>query len=187
VPVVSGGVCPGVPSEVGGCLGAGGRPRHPGVGGGAGAPPGPGHGPGGGGIGGGGGGGVGCVWGVGGGGGCGGGGGVWRRAGWRGGGDVGGPVGVVCGGVVWGADQDEAVQGGGSAVDPVSPVVDIAPLGWDVAGGQGAPAVPEGYGAAHGAGDGAAGPAHVQGLAVAAEDDGDDFGVAGHPADGAGG
>src|SRR5262249_44391313 len=97
------------------------------------------------------------------------------------------PVGVVGGAVVWGADQDEGVRGGGSAVDPVSPGVDIAPFGGDAAGGEGAPAVPEGYGAAHGAGDGAAGPAHVQGLAVAAEDDGDDFGVAGHPADGAGG
>src|SRR5262249_30386024 len=85
------------------------------------------------------------------------------------------------------ADQYQAVQGGEPAVGPVSPMVGVAPFRRNIAGGEGAAAVAEGYGAAHGAGDGAACSAYVQWLTVAAEDDRDDFRVAGHPPYGAGG
>src|SRR5262249_6161984 len=61
----------------------------------------------------------------------------------------------------------------------------VAPFGWDVAGGEGAPAVAEGYGAAEWAGDGTVGPAEVQRLTLTAEDSRDDLRVTRHPPDGA--
>src|SRR5215470_11379036 len=100
------------------------------------------------------------------------------------GGDADLPAGVVGSLVVSRAGQEQVGQGGWPAVGPVDPMMYVAPLGWDVAGGEGASAVAEGDGAAEWCGDGAVGAADVQRLAFGAEDSGNDLGVAGHPAGG---
>src|SRR5262249_18028307 len=82
--------------------------------------------------------------------------------------------------VVSRASQEQVGQGGGSAVGPVHPMMHVAPLGRNVAGGEGASAVAQGDGAAERAGNGAVGAADGQRLAFGAEDSGNDLGMAGH-------
>nr|WP_221776060.1 hypothetical protein [Pseudonocardia petroleophila] len=89
--------------------------------------------------------------------------------------------------VVGFAEHDQVVEFGGSFVSPVVDVVDVAPGRWSVAAGVGAAAVSDGDGFAEPVGDGALLPAHVQWLAVAVHDDGDDAGVAGQGAQRGGG
>jgi hypothetical protein len=55
--------------------------------------------------------------------------------------DVHGPAVLVQDVVVVVAAEHGVVQGGGSAVGPVVDVVDLGPLGWGVAAGEGAAAV----------------------------------------------
>src|SRR5262249_58484058 len=93
-------------------------------------------------------------------------------------GDVDLPVGMVGGVVVRGADQHEVAEGGWPSIGPVHRMMHIAPLRWNVAGGEGTSAVAEDYGAAEWAGDGAVGPADVQRLTLTTEHCRDYLGVA---------
>nr|WP_306748330.1 hypothetical protein [Saccharothrix yanglingensis] len=77
------------------------------------------------------------------------------------------------------AGQGEVVQVGGAAVGPVLDVVGVAPLGWSVAVGEGAGPVAGVQRAALGGAHGSLGAAGVEYFGVAAEDDGEDCGVAG--------
>ena len=104
-----------------------------------------------------------------------------------GGGDGGGEVVLVDPGVVVGAEQGQVGQGGGPAVGPVLDVVGVAPLRWSPASGEGAPCVAGPECGLQGGGDQAFGAPDVQGLALAAQHDRDDGGVAGELADGLGG
>ena len=70
------------------------------------------------------------------------------------------------------------MQAGGSAVRPVDEVVGVGPVGGSVAAGPGAAAVADGERFADADGHGALGGADVQHLAVLAEYDGDELGVA---------
>ena len=80
------------------------------------------------------------------------------------------------------AEQDGVVEVGGAAVGPVVDVVGVAPARWSVAAGEGAAAVAQHEGASERAGDEAALSADVEDLAGAAEDGGEDGGVAGEAA-----
>ena len=94
---------------------------------------------------------------------------------------------VVDDAVVMAAEQGEVVELGWAAVDPVGEVVGVAHEGWSSAGGEGAVSVAEDQGGPDRGGDRSAEAAHVEDLAVAAEDGGDDLGVTGQPAEGVGG
>ena len=88
------------------------------------------------------------------------------------------------GAVVVPAQQHEVVQGGGAAVGPVGEVVGVAHHRWPGAAGERAVPVPADQGPPQGGGDEAVRPADVEDLAVGAEGDGDDVGVARETADG---
>src|SRR6478735_9316803 len=98
-----------------------------------------------------------------------------------------GPVFFVDHVVVMGAEQGSVVGSGGAAAGPVGDVVGLAPGGGDGALREGAALVPGGDGLADVGREDAGGASDVQDLALAAEDDRDDVGVAGDFADGAGG
>jgi hypothetical protein len=102
-------------------------------------------------------------------------------------GDGGGEVLGVDEGVVVAAGEGEVEQAGGSAVGPVLDVVGVAPVGGSSAVWVGAAFVAGPEGGEQGWGDQAFGASDVEGLAVAAKDDGHDGGVAGELADGFGG
>ncbi len=78
------------------------------------------------------------------------------------------------------AQQRGVVEVGGAAVGPRVNVVGFAPLGWPVAGGEGAAAVAGGEGEAlRGAGE-APRAAEVEHGAAGVEDGGNEVGVSGH-------
>src|SRR5665647_830402 len=85
------------------------------------------------------------------------------------------------------AEQGEVEQAGRSAVGPVPDVVGVGPLGRPSAAGVGAAFVSGPEGGEQCWGDQSFGAADVQGLALGAEDHGDDGGVAGELADAVGG
>ena len=97
-----------------------------------------------------------------------------------------GPVAVVQVSVVVAAEEDGVGQAGGAAVGPVVDVVGVAPARWSVAAGERAAAVAEDEGASERPGDEAALSPDVEDLAGAAEDDGQQGGVAGEPTHGLG-
>lgn len=80
------------------------------------------------------------------------------------------------------AQQHQVVEAGGSAVGPVEDVVGVAGDGEAVAAGEGAVLVAQDEGEPDRGGDQAAGATDVEDLALAAEDGGDDLGVAGQAA-----
>ena len=86
-----------------------------------------------------------------------------------------------------GAEQGAVAGSGGSAAGPVGDVVGLAPGGGDGALREGAALVPGRDGLADVGREDPGGAADVQDLALAAEDDRDDVGVAGDLADGGGG
>ena len=86
--------------------------------------------------------------------------------------------------MVFAAEQDEVVEGGLAAVGPVDDVVGVAHHGWAGAAGEGAVVVAGDQGAPQGRGDESCGAGDVEDLAVVAEADGDEVGVAGEAADG---
>ena len=92
------------------------------------------------------------------------------------------PGGVVDDAVVLAAEQDEVVQAGRAAVGPVDDVVGVAHHGWAGAAGEGAVVVAGDQGAPQGRGDESCGAADVEDLAVGAEADRDEVGVAGQAA-----
>ena len=94
------------------------------------------------------------------------------------------PGGVVEDAVVFAAEQDEVVEVGGAAVGPVDDVVGVAHDRWAGAAGEGAVSVAGDQGAPQGGGDQSVGAADVEDLAVGAEADRDELGVAGQAADG---
>ena len=94
------------------------------------------------------------------------------------------PVFLVDHVVVMGAEQGSVAGSGGSAAGPVGDVVGLAPGGRNGALREGAAPVPGRDGLADVGREDAGGAADVQDLALAAEDDGDDVGVAGDFADG---
>ena len=81
--------------------------------------------------------------------------------------------------VVMGAEQGPVVGSGGSAAGPVGDVVGFAPGGGDGAAGEGAALVAGDEGFAEVGREEPGGPADVQDPSLAAEQDGDDVGVAG--------
>ena len=84
--------------------------------------------------------------------------------------------------MVLAAEQDEVGQRGRAAVGPVDDVVGVAHRGWSGAAGERAVLVAQDQGDPDRGGDEAVGAADVEDLAVAAEDAGDDVGVAGEAA-----
>src|SRR6476661_486773 len=89
--------------------------------------------------------------------------------------------------VVVGAEEDAVVGAGGSALGPVGDVVGFAPGCGDGAVGEGAALVAGVEGFADVGWEDAGGAADVEDASLAAEEDGDDVGVAGDFADGGGG
>ena len=89
--------------------------------------------------------------------------------------------------MVIGAEQGEVEQTGGSAVDPMSDVVRVAPLRRPPAAWEGAALVSGPQRGQQGWGHESLGSAHIEGLALAAQDHGDDGRIAGELADGLGG
>ena len=110
-------------------------------------------------------------------------GGGWDYFGLSVGGEADLPLVVVDEGVVAAAEQGGVVVVGGAAVCPVVDVVVFGPLSWGGAAGEDAADVSGEDGPAAGGVEGAAGSAHVEGFVVAAQDRGDDPGVAGEHAD----
>jgi hypothetical protein len=81
--------------------------------------------------------------------------------------------------VVMAAEQDEVVQGGGAAVDPVHDVVGVAGDRWAGAAGEGAVSVAGDQRQPEAVGDQPGGAAGVEDLGLRAEHDGENVGVAG--------
>jgi hypothetical protein len=92
------------------------------------------------------------------------------------------PGGVVDDAVVFAAEQDEVVEGGFAAVGPVDDVVGVAHDWWSGAAGEGAVMVAGHEGSPQGWGDESGGASDVEDLAIGAEADGDEVGVAGQAA-----
>ena len=83
--------------------------------------------------------------------------------------------------VVASAETGEVVEVGCPAVAPFGDVVEVAPVGWRVAAGEHASAVADHRGPSLEVGGEAAGSSNVEGLAVIADRDGGDVGVAAGP------
>ena len=76
-------------------------------------------------------------------------------------------------------EQDAVFEAGFAVVYPVFDVMTLARAWWSSAAGEGAALVPYDEGSADGSVDGASFASDVKHLAGSAEDDGEDFGVAG--------